>query len=118
MAFQLSDTTTNTQRFAVSNVQQTELGSATPSAELSVNGRPVLNDAVLSQASVAPAAMPRITGAVNLGPGLTSTISIGAGAGFSSVDGPGQVVNYNSDHTQVTIVGTGTAASNMNYASF
>jgi hypothetical protein len=118
MPFQLADSTSNTQRFSVSNVQQTELGSATPSAQLSVNGRPVLNADTLSQTSVAPAAMPRITGAVNLGPGLTSTISIGAGAGFSSVDGPGQVVNYNGDHTQMRIVGTGTTASNMNYASF
>ena len=118
MAFQLADTTSNTQRFSVSNALQTELGFATPSAQLSVNGRSVLNDDLLSQTSVASAAMPRITGSINLGPGLTSTITLGTAAGFSSIDGPGQVVSYNSDHTQVTIVGTGTGPSNMNYASF
>ena len=118
MAFQLSDTTTNTQRFGVSNAIQTELGFATPSAQLSVNGKPVLNDDLLQSTSVAPAAMPRLTGAVNLGPGSTSTVSAGTQSGFASIDGPGAIVSYNSAKNQFTIVGNGNSAANMNYASF
>jgi hypothetical protein len=118
MSFVMTDATTGTQRFAVSNAQQTELGSATPSAEFSVNGRSILNGSVLAQAVVAPAAMPRITGSVSLSLGSTATVSLGAGAGFASINGPGSVVSYSSDKTQVTIVGTASSSTSMTYGAF
>jgi hypothetical protein len=118
MSFAMTDTTSNTQRFAVSNAQQTELGSATPSAELSVNGRSILNGSVLAQAVVAPVAMPRITGSVALSLGSTATVTLGAGAGFASINGPGSIVSYSSDRTQMTIVGTANASTSMTYGGF
>jgi hypothetical protein len=118
MSFVMTDATTGTQRFAVNNSQQTELGSATPSAELSVNGRSILSGSVLAQGVVAPAAMPRITGSVTLSLGNTATVSLGSGAGFASINGPGSVVKYSSDRTQVTIVGTASSSSSMNYGGF
>jgi hypothetical protein len=118
MSFVMTDTTTSTQRFAVDNSHNTELGSATPASEMSVNGKAILSGAVLAQSVVASSAMPRITGMVNLSAGITSTVSVGATAGFASIDGPGTVVSYNTGRTQFTIVGTDTTASNMNYGSF
>jgi hypothetical protein len=118
MSFVMTDTTTGVQLLAVSNSQQTELGSATPSAELSVNGRSILNGAVLAQGVVAPAAMPRITGSVTLSQGNTATVTLGAGSGFASINGPGSVVKYSADRTQATIVGTASSASSMTYGGF
>jgi hypothetical protein len=120
MPFKLSDSTSGTQRFAVDNSQHTELGSATPSSELSVNGHSILNGAVLAATVAAPVSMARTTGGLSLAAGATATINVPATtSAFSSINGPGNVVSYNSAKTQMTVACTlSTGTGTLTYGNF
>ena len=120
MPFNLSDSTSGTQRFAVDNSQNTELGSATPSAELSVNGHPILHGTVLAATVAAPVSMARTTGGLSLAAGATATINVPATtSAFSTINGPGSIVAFNSAKTQMTVACTlNTGTGTLSYGNF
>lgn len=119
MPFTISDNTAGVQRFAVDNSQHTELGDATPSVELSVNGNSILNGALLAQKVAAPASMPRTLGVNSISAGTVVTISLPTSAGFASISGPGTVVRFNSAMNQITVLGNGyTSDTSVSYGSF
>jgi hypothetical protein len=119
--FKINDNTAASQRIGIDNSIHVELGSATPSSELSVNGHPVLVSNTLAARTVLPSVMPRTTGSVSLsGPGASTTVSLATSAGFASASGNSIVVNFNSSLNQITAMANVNATSPqpISYASF
>ena len=119
MPFNLADSTVNTQRIAIDNSANVELGTATPVSSLSVSGRPILNGTVLSQKIAAPSAMARVTGAVVVGTNSsTVTVSCPTVFGLTGVDGGGGVVGFNSARNTFDLYTYEPSGSTLNYGVF
>lgn len=123
MPFHLTDNTAGSQRFAADNSGNTELGTATPSSKLSVNGHSVLSGTALAQSTAAPTSMPRITGSLSFAntlAGTPVTLNLPAtSSAIGSIDGPGTIVAYNSAKSQVTIAGQSSSGTvTLNYGTF
>jgi hypothetical protein len=97
MPIQLSDATVGTQRLAISNAIQVELGSATPVAPLSVNGNVVFDGTQLGSSTVPSNALQRTAGSVYCdGSTLSVTVSLPAQCNFGVVDGNGAIYEMSS----------------------
>jgi hypothetical protein len=123
MSFHIADNTAGSQRFAVDNSGNTELGTATPSSKLSVNGHSVLSGTMLAQSTAAPASMPRITGSLsftNTTAATPVTLNIPAtSSGMGSIDGAGTLVAYNAAKSQITVAGQSSSGTvTLNYGTF
>jgi hypothetical protein len=119
MAFSLSDSTANTQRMAIDNSANVELGTATPVSSLSVSGHPILNGSVLAQSTAAPQAMARVTGAVAVSSNsVTVTVSCPTAFGLSGVGGGGGVVGFNSSRNSFDLYSYESSATTLTYGVF
>jgi hypothetical protein len=87
MGFSLGDSTAATQRLAVSTGGAVELGSATPTASLSIMGRQLISGSTLTPFSVPSNGLNRITGSVTLQSELSTTVSVGPCAGLGIMPG-------------------------------
>jgi hypothetical protein len=101
MPFQINDATAGSQRFAIDNSKNAEIGSATPVAPLSVSGRPIFNGSTLSQSVALPQSMPRITGSVSVsGSATVQTVGV---AGFGVIASGGGIYSFASDLTSFSV---------------
>ena len=119
--FHLNDSTAGAQRMAVDNSYNAEIGPATPTHPLTVNGSAIITSSSgLAQSAVAPSAMPRIVGSLTLADGAQTVVSVPAtSSAISSVSGNGLIVGYSSDHTQMTVAtAVASGSTTLTYGAF
>ena len=88
MGITFTDSTSNTQRFAVSNTGAVEIGIAFPGSGLSVQGNQLLSGPSLAPNTIPPAGLNRIEGVVTLTSRTSITIDTNVPlAGFGTCSG-------------------------------
>lgn len=117
MPFVLSDSTAGTQRLAIDNSANVELGTSTPSAALTVAGKSTLSGSDLAQQIASPPAMTRVTGSVSANNFGTVSVSCGTVAGFGTASG-GKISSFDSSLNSFNLYGFETFTTTVNYGVF